>query len=132
LLQVHLEHADDETSLPWNVKVDHNSAQCDGMENVGITATVSGNSYILSHTSGTYSTCLASLALAISFDTAPITLLAILQDGTKVLTSNELCNAAAAATAATTATTKFELDYLLTKIRFENSYVSHQVTKRTH
>jgi hypothetical protein len=89
LLQVHLEHADDKSSLPWNVKVDHNSAQCDGIENVGITATVSGNSYILSHTSGNFSTCLASLTLAISLNTAPNTLLAIPQDGTAVLTSDD-------------------------------------------
>lgn len=37
-----MEHLDDETSLPWNIKVDHSSAQCDGMENVGLIATVSG------------------------------------------------------------------------------------------
>jgi len=89
LLQVHLEHPDDQSSLPWTVKVDHNSAQCDGIENVGITATVSGNSYFLSHTFGTYSTCLASLNLAIFSDAAPNTLLAVLQDGTAVLASNE-------------------------------------------
>jgi hypothetical protein len=120
LLQVHLEHADDKSSLPWNVKVDHNSAQCDGMENVGITATVSGNSYILSHTSGTYATCLAPLTLAISLDTAPITLLTILQDGTKVLTSNEPCTAAAAAAAAATATTttKFQLNFFIDENTF--------------
>ena len=67
--------------------MDHKSAQCDGMDNVGITVTVSGNSYILSHTPGTYSTCLASLNLAVSFDAAPDMLLAILQDGTVVQTS---------------------------------------------
>jgi hypothetical protein len=87
--------------------VDHSSAQCDGIENVGFTATVLGNSYILSHTSGTYSTPIASRNLA----RAPNTLLAIPQEGTAVLTS-ESRNAG---TITTTTTTKFQIDFLLTK-----------------
>lgn len=88
-MQVHLEHPDDQSSLPWTVNKDDNSVQCDGIENVVVTATVSGNSNILSHTSGTYSTCLASLNFAVSLDSAPNMILANLQDGTVVLTTNE-------------------------------------------